>query len=148
VARNQFIDLWGGAGAQGTYNWPINHAEEDARSRQITVERTATTDGIGFVRQLGAVSPYTLRWKGTILDKSQHDKMMAYFDESNGLGSGPRRTVHLVDQLGIRYEGWFTMFNPIRVRTSSNPRGTTPEERMVYWTYDMEFEVVRIVSGV
>lgn len=145
MARNQFIDLWGGGGAQGTYNWHINHAEEDEYSRRITVERTATTDGMGAVRQIGEVSPYTLRWKGTILQKVQYDKMWAYFNESNGLGAGPRRTIHLVDQLGIRYEGWFSSFNPIRHRVAMNPRGSTTEEKLVTWTYDLEFEVVRIV---
>lgn len=145
MARNQLIDLWGGAGAQGTYSWAINHSEEDEYSRRITVDRTATTDGIGAVRQIGSVSPYTLRWKGTILQKSQLDKMWAYFNESNGLGAGPRRTVHVIDQLGIRYECWFTSFNPIRHRVMSNPRGTTADERLVTWSYDLEFEVIRIV---
>jgi len=146
MARVQFIDLWGGAGALGTYNWPINHNEEDEGGLELSIERTATTNGTSFIRQIGEVSPETLRWKGAILQKAQKDMFDSFFAESNGLGSGPRRTIHLVDQLAQRAEVWFTSWKPLRHRASRNPRGSTADEKLVYWTYSAEFEVVRRVS--
>lgn len=146
MARVQFIDLWGSTGALGTYNWPINHNEEDEGGRDVSIERTATTNGTSFVRQIGEVSPEIFRWKGTILQTAQFDKFEAYFAESNGLGAGPRRTIHLVDQLARRFEVWFNSWKPIRHRAARNPRGGSADEKLVYWTYSVEFEVVRRVS--
>jgi hypothetical protein len=147
MAHVTFIDLWGGAGALGTYQWHIGHdAEQDAGSRQINVSRTVLTNpNKGWIRQIGEVTPQIFHLTGTILDQAQHDKLWDYFNESNGLGAGPQRTIHFRDQLADEYEVWFTAYKPIRQRTVRNPRGTTPDNRLVYWTYDVELEVIRKV---
>lgn len=146
MARVAFIDLWGGAGALGSYDWHINHSDEADGGRQINVTRTVlSSPTTGYIRQIGDVAPQVFHLTGTILDQAQHDAMWGYYNESNGLGAGPQRTIHWRDQFGDTYEVWFTIFKPVRHRAGKNPRGTTPENTLVTWTYDVELEVIRKV---
>lgn len=147
MPRVQLIDVWNGAGALGTYNFHINHSEEDEFGVKVSYQRTATTAGVGFVRQMGEPQPAIFRLKGTILQRVQYQEMWSYWYEANGAAVGPARTLHFVDQLSARFEVLFTAFNPIRHRAGLNPRGATPNEKLVYWTYEMELEVIRDISG-
>lgn len=145
MARVKFIDVLDGG--IGEYPWAINHEAEEEFGAALSITRTAPTSGVGFVRQLGDPQPLLRRLKGTILDRSQYEKMWSYFFICTGLGPGPQRTIHFVDQLGASFEGLITVFNPIAVRASNNPRGQTADEKLVYWTYDLTFEVINVVSG-
>lgn len=147
MARCHFIDVYAGGESLGDYPWPINHSSEDEGGATLNIERTAPTASVGFVRQLGDPSPYTKRLRGTILDRSQLQKMWEFFQVCVGLGPGPHRTIHWVDQLGGRFEVMFLSFNPVAVRTSSNPRGATADEKLVYWTYDLQLEVINVIEN-
>lgn len=144
MARDQLIDLLGGG--IGTYSFHINHSDEEQMGRSASVQRTAPVGGMGFIYQIGDSGPMTIHWKGTILDRAQVQAMWNYYNVCNGF-NGNRRTIHLVDFTGARFEVLFTSFLPIRIRATSNPRGTTPDEKLYYYTYDATFDVINIVSG-
>jgi hypothetical protein len=144
LGRNSFIDVM--PGGLGEYVWQMNHEDEDEGGTEIGVDVTAPVGGVGFVRQIGEASPMALRWRGTILERSQHQKMWDYFNICAGR-NGPRRTIHLVDFSGARYEGLLTRFNPVRKRAAKNPRGATANEKLYYWTYDLQFDVTKVVAG-
>lgn len=130
--RNRFTDP---AAVLSTYDWAINHSEEEARDQKRNLERTTTTNGMGFVRQQGEVSPDILRFKGTILARDQLDKMQAFYDLCN------TQTIFFRDFEGDDFEVLITSFNPIRVRTSLNPRDPTIPYH--FWRYTIEMEVIR-----
>lgn len=145
MARDQLIDLQ--PGGIGTYSFTINHSDEEQSGRSASVQRTAPVGGMGFIYQIGDSGPLTIHWKGTILDRSQVQAMWGYYDICNGLSGSNRRTIHLIDFTGARFEVLFTSFQPIRVRAVNNPRGTTPAEKLYYYTYDATFDVINVVSG-
>lgn len=144
LGRNSLIDMM--PGGIGEYVWHLNHEAEDEAGAEVNVQRTAPVGGIGFARQIGEESPKLLRWRGTILQRTQLQSMWDYFAICAGR-SGPRRTIHLVDFSGARFEVLFTRFNPVRQRATRNPRGANENEKRYYWTYDLQFEVVRVISG-
>lgn len=133
--RNRFSDP---AAVVSAYDWEINHNEEDGADKRRNLERTTTTDGVGFVRQQGAASPQTLRYKGTILKRNQLDKFNTYYNLCD------TQTIYFRDFENQTFEVLITAFNPIRKRTSLNPRD--PTIPFHYWTYDIEMEVIRQVS--
>lgn len=145
MPRCHFVDVMGGG--IGDYLWPINHSSEDESGATLALTRTAPVSGIGFVRQVGDPSPLVRRLKGTILERSQYQKFWDYFFLCMGLGPGPQRSVHFIDQLGSRFEVLITGYNPVYTRTSSNPRGATPDERLVYWNYDLSLEVLNVIEN-
>lgn len=144
MARDQLIDVQ--AGGIGTYSFHINHSDEEQMGRSASVQRTAPVAGVGFIYQLGDSGPLSIHWKGTILDHAQVQAMWSYYDICNGFTTN-RRTIHLVDFTAARFEVLFTSFLPIRVRAVNNPRGTTPAEKLYYYTYDATFDVINVVSG-
>lgn len=144
--RCKFIDVWGGTGAQGTYEWPINHAEEEPSARTLNIERSSPTSGVGFVRQVGDPSPIVRQLKGTILQRTQRQKFDTFFEICAGLGPGPQRTIHFMDQLAGRFEVLITSWLPTAHRAAVNPRGATADERLIYWTYDLTMEVLNTIT--
>lgn len=154
MARVKLIDLAnltpradGAPGNFGEYSFHINHSEEEEFGVSTSYTRTAPTGGVGFVRQMGDPQPALRRLKGTILDRDQYQQLWYFWFEANGQGAGPARTLHFIDQLGARFEVFFTSFNPIAHRTAHNPRGDTADEKLIYWTYDLELDVARVISG-
>lgn len=147
MAREKLIDVYTGPETVGEYSWPINHSEEDGGGATVNVDHTAPTAGVGFVRQMGDPEPFRRLIKGTILERSQYQKFWQFFFIGVGLGPGPQRTFHWVDQLGARFEVLMPSFVPVYHRTSKNPRGATADEKLVYWTYDITFEILNVISG-
>lgn len=147
MSRVKFIDVYTGPESIGEYQWQINHSEEEPTGATLNVDHTAPTSGVGFVRQIGDPEPYTRHVKGTILDRPQFQKFWTYFAICVGLGPGPQRTIHWVDQLNARFEILFTSFVPQYHRAARNPHGTTDDEKLSYWTYDATFEVLNVISN-
>lgn len=129
--RNRFTDP---ANVVAQYVWAINHKEEDGAAFQRQLERTTTTDGVGFVRQQGSASPQIRRYKGTILAQAQYDAMKSYYDLCE------TQTIYFRDFQDGEFEVLITLFNPVRKYTIQNPRD--PSIPFHYWTYDIEMEVI------
>lgn len=129
--RNRFRDP---AAVLATYSWTINHNEEDGADFRRNIERTATTDGVNFVRQQSNAGPRTFRFKGTLLTQEQYNAMKSYYDLCE------TQTIYFRDFQDDEYEVVITLFNPVRKRTSKNPRDASIS--LHYWTYDIELEVI------
>lgn len=131
---NRFTDP-----ATGTfYDWHINHdTEEDGgRTRQITL--SGNTSGLGLVRQQGAQTPLTLKYSGSILRRVQLQQFWHFFQLCQS------QTIFFRDYYGDEYEVTITAFDPVRHRGENRNDPTIPHH---YWTYTMEMQVLRVVSG-
>lgn len=137
--RNQFIDA--APGGLGAYSWTINHKAEREFGGKRNVERTATTDGIGVVRQQGTDEPLMIQLEGTILDEAQHQAFIAYYAICR------YRTIDFVDFAGNRYEVQITSYLPTRVATVRNPRHPVGDGSLHYYTYTLEMDVLTVRSG-
>jgi hypothetical protein len=128
--REQFRD---GAGLLATYQFAVNHSEEQGRDFNRSIERTAVTTGPKFVLQQGESAAGVLSFTGTFFTQAQHDAIKAYYDAC------ANRTVFFTDFTGTEYEVVVTRFNPVRHRTIRNPRDLS---LLHYWTYTLEMEVI------
>lgn len=135
--RVKFIDP--APGGLGTYSWTINYSEEEGFGKRRNIERTATTSGIGVVRQQGSDEPLSIRVTGVILHHAQHQAMIQFYTV------GRSRTIIFEDFEGSRFEVLPVEFQPRRVRAAHNPRD--PDARLHYWTYTLELDVFRVLSG-
>lgn len=133
--RDRFIDP---TGVLATYDWQVNHSDEEDSEFRRNLERTSTTSGVGFVRQQGEDSPILIRWTGTALHKNQMATMIDYYNACK------TRTIHLRDFEGYKYEVIVTDLNYKRVRTLRNPRD--PSIPLHYYTYSINFEVINFLG--
>lgn len=129
--RERFRDA---AGLLATYEFQVNHSEEEGQDRRRSIERTAVTSGVGYVRQQGTDSPTTLKYTGTILHQNQYNLMAAYYEACR------TRTIFFRDFTNTEYEVLITAWDPVRKRTLKNPRDSTIN--LHFWTYSIEMEVV------
>lgn len=136
VGRDAFIDPSTGY----TYEWPINHSEEEQSGKTRKMEHLANTAGTARTSQQGDDSPMLLRWTGTIMTAAQLLTFWQFF----GLCSS--RTIHVRDFTGDVYEVIITSFTPQRLRTVRNNRDPALAP-LHYWKYTMEMEIVSFVSG-
>lgn len=136
MARNRFTNPVDG----GTYDWIINHTEEEESGKTRQVTRAGLTDGVGMVRQQGEDGALVLHLRGTILDRSQYQAMWIWFQVSRS------HTIYFTDFDGQSYEVQITSFQPRRIRKLTSPRRdpTTPNH---YWTYSMDMEVINFLTG-
>lgn len=134
-------------GGLGNYQFAINHDEEDAFGTTLAVEKTASTSGVSFIRQIGDASMSPLTIKGTILQRAQLQKLYLYHGACMGTDGLPKRTLIFVDQLGSEFEVLILSFLPKRERLADNPRGATPDERLVKWTYTLSMDIVRTLGN-
>lgn len=116
-----------------TYDFDINHREEQGTGLNRNVTRTAPTSGVGFVRQQGAGNPAIFRFSGTILKQAHYAAIRAYYDACES------RTVFFKDYTGTEYEVLITGFDTTRVAVAKNPR---EPGLMHIWKYTLEMEVV------
>lgn len=130
MAQEQFRD---GASLLATYTFAINHSDEQEGGPTRHVERTALTDGVGFVRQQGASTPRVFKFSGSILTTAQLNAMQSYYEACEN------RTVFFRDADGTEYEVLITAFSPIRKRTVRNSRDPS---LLWYWTYNLEMEII------
>lgn len=134
---NRFLNPWTG----DTYDWPVNHAEEESFGKSRNIDHTAPTSGQGLIRQQGDDSPMGIRLSGTVFHKAQHQAFINWFNLSR------TQTIYWRNFDLEEFEVIFTGYLPQKKRTLRNPRdfANAPYH---YWTYTMEFDVVRFISGV
>jgi hypothetical protein len=134
--RNRFTDR--APGGLGSYDWHVNHDEEEdgGKNREITL--SANTSGLGLVRQQGAPDPFTFKLSGAILHQDQYTKFWRYFDACQS------RTIFWRDFTGDEYEVVITSFTPRRIRGQNTADPTIPHH---FWRYTMELQVLRVESG-
>ena len=126
-------------GGLGLYQFPVNYSEEGEFGRRRNLERTASTNHVGVVRQQGDDGPLIITFNGVIFHADMHQKLINYF------AVGRDRTVFFTDFEGWQYEVFLIAYLPTRVRTLRNPRD--PSIPYHYWKYSMEMEVVNALSG-
>lgn len=122
------------------YDFQVNPSEEQEFGKSRSIEHSAPTSGLGLVRQQGDPSPLVLKASGTILHEAQLTALAGWFQLSED------QTIYLRDHALDSYEGLLTVFRPMRKRTLRNPRDFA-NAPLWYWSYNLEFEVVRILSG-
>jgi hypothetical protein len=127
--------------ATGTfYDWPLNHDEEDESGKARNITRTAPTGSVGLIKQQGDDGPLLLHLKGKILKRAQLAAFWSWFELSR------TQTIYFRDFDNQQYEVQITSFAPQRHRKLSFPSpGNDPSTH--YWTYSMELEVYRVISG-
>lgn len=135
MARNRFVNPANGA----VYNWQINHTEEDQQGKTRNITRTATTAGIGVIRQQGDDGQLILKLSGTILHRAQYQAFWQWYQLCN------TQTIYFYDFDDQGYEVQITSFQYARKRTLRNPRD--PSAAHHYWTYTMELEVYKVLGG-
>lgn len=136
--RNKFIDP---AGNRTTYNWSINHSEEDEFGKVRNIEHAANTANTGLVKQQSDDSPMLIRVRGVVLHKAQIEEMIAWWDLSE------TQTIYFEDFTEDSYEVIITAFRPTRHRTIKNPRDYANAPYW-FWRYEMEMEVVRFIDSI
>jgi hypothetical protein len=136
MARNIFINPVTSA----QYPWEVNHDTEEQVGKTRNITHDANTANIGFVRQQAPSDPTTLRYTGTILTRSQLLQMWAWYTLCE------TQTIYFQDFEGVKYEVIITHFLPVRKRVQRNPRDPANAPDHV-WTYSIEMDVIRVVSG-
>jgi hypothetical protein len=136
--RNRFTDP---ASVVAAYDWPINHNEEEESGKVRNVTHTApTANNVGLVKQQGDDSPFVLKLKGHIKTRAQYAAFWQWFQLCR------TQTIYFRDFDNQQYEVQITSFLPTRSRRHSYPApGLDPHDH--YWTYTMELEVYRFISG-
>lgn len=135
--RNRFTNPVNGA----FYDWAINHREEEAFGKTRNIERTAPTGNTGLVKQQGDDGPLLIKVKGTALRKSQVEQFIDWFKLTGS------QTIHFKDFTGDEYEVVINSFLPQRLYTSGNMNDPA-NAPYHYYAYDMEMEVITIISGI
>jgi hypothetical protein len=130
MARNVFTN----PATNETFNWPINHSEEEAVGKTRNITRSSTTDNVGAVRQQGDDGPLTMKLSGTILHRAQLVEFWRWFEISR------TQTIYFTDFDAQSYEVQITEFSPLR-----NPRDDSAPEH--YWTYTLSLDVYRLIDG-
>lgn len=121
------------------YDWPINHADEDAVSKTRSISRSGTTNNVGAVRQQGDDGPLTMKVSGTILHRDQLRAFWKWYALCR------TQTIYFYDFDDQGYEVQITEFSPTRHRTLRNPRD--PSAPMHYWTYSLTLDIYRFLVG-
>lgn len=134
---NQFQDP---AGVRTTYDWVVNHSEEEEFGKERNIEHSAPTGGVGLVRQQGADAPMVLELRGVIFHEAQYQEFWAWWKLSR------TQTIYFHDFAGDSYEVVFTSFKPTRHRTIRNPKDYSNAPYW-FWRYTMRLEVVRFIDG-
>lgn len=134
---NKFIDPATGE----TYEWIINHNEEQALGAKRSISYSAPTNTeVGLGRQQGDSSPRVISVKGVILRKVQFDEFVKWYKRCEG------QTIYFQDFAGELNEVTITSFMPTRRRVARNHQDLV---NMPLWVYDytMEMDVVRPITG-
>jgi hypothetical protein len=134
MARDKFRD--GMEGGLGEYEWDVGHETEDPQAKTGNLERTALTTGEGFVRQQGAPTPTVFKLGGWIVEKAQKEKMEAFYNACQGIGT-PARTIFWTDIENGEHEVLITEFSPQRVIGRAGATGLG-----YVWKYSITLEII------
>lgn len=135
ITRDRFINPANNA----TYNWGINHTEEEATGKARQISRVSNTGATGVVRQQGDDGPFTLQLTGTILDRAQLQAMWTWYALCR------TQTIYFYDADNQGYEVQITDFAPKRVRTLWNARDASA--RNFIWQYTITMDIYRFLAG-
>lgn len=120
-----------------TYEWAINHSEEDEITVGRQIDHGAPAATVAVVRQQRPAGSLVLSLSGTILDPAQQAELEDFFDDCDDT------TLYYRDSETDTYEVVITSFDSKRVRTARNP----VTAGLFYWTYSITMDVVRVLSG-
>lgn len=136
MARNRFTNPKNAA----TYDWQVNHSEEEEFGKRRSISHGALTGGTGLVRQQADDQPLVLQLKGVIFHKAQLEQMIDWFALCE------TQTIYFKDFSGDEYEVIITEFLPVREKTVKNPRDFA-NAPLWFWRYDIAMEVIAIRAG-
>lgn len=123
-----------------TYDWPINHNEEEDSGRVSEMTFEANSSNVGLVGTQGELQPLVLKYQGTILTEAQVIAMLGWFALCR------TQTIYYTDPAGDQYEVVIASFLPRRQRVARNQRDLVNAETFI-WKYTIEMAVVRVISG-
>lgn len=136
MARNRFTNPANGE----IYDWALNYFEEESFGKTRNIERTAPTSGTGLIKQQSDDGPLIFKARGTILLKAQVQEFIKWWKLCE------TQTINFKDFTGDEYEVLITSFQPTRQYTLKNMRDPV-NAPLWYWKYELELEVVRVISG-
>lgn len=136
MPRNTFTNPANG----DTYEWPVNHSDEDATGKTRQITRSANTGSVGAVRQQGDDGATVLTFNGVINTRAQLQQFWAWYALSR------TQTIYLTDYDGQEYEVQITAFQPKRVRKLTSI-ARDPGMPHHYYTYTITMEVLRFIAG-
>ena len=131
---NEFFDP---AGTLATYQWHINHLEQDGPSRSNNVEFEGSADGRGIVPTEGVYEPLILTLTGTILHKAQNIEFWKWRHLTNSF--------RFNDFEGNSYEVSMLAYEPKKIRVALNPADPTMIGYKI--EYSMQLWIMRIIDG-
>jgi hypothetical protein len=123
-----------------SYDWPLNYSEEEGFGKRRNITHGANTGQTGLVKQQGDDEPLIWKVRGSILTEAMLIEIWRWWQLSKS------QTIYFRDFAGDEYEVIFTSFEPTRKRVLRNPKDPTNAPNH-YWTYEIEMEVIRIISG-
>lgn len=124
-----------------TYEWDMNHSEEEGMGKARNITRAANTGNTGAVRQQGDDGPLIISLSGKILKRSQLQAFWMWFNLCR------TQTIHFEDYDGQKYEVQITSFIPRRLRKLSHSGTRDPAMPHHYYEYTMTMEVYRLIAG-
>lgn len=136
MARNRFVNPATGA----SYEWHLNHDEEDPTTKTRAITRTANTGVIGAVRQQGDDGPLIVKYHGTALQRAQIQQFWAWYNLSK------LQTIYFYDFDGQGFEVQITELSVTRKRKLSYT-GRDPSIPFHFYTYDITMEVYAVLAG-
>lgn len=141
---NQFIDPAGlgpvnpaGGRFAATYNWTINHHEEEEVQNSRGITDGAPTSDIGLLPQQGPPKPLVFQWKGTLFTQADKDAMDSWFELCES------QSIYLNDFNSNQYEILITDWNVKRTPVAWNHRGQVPW----IWDYTITIRVLTVLAG-
>lgn len=131
---NTFIDP---AGVKATYQWTINHSDEEEVQNSRQIAHGAPTSDIGLIPQQGEPYPLVFQWTGTLFTQSDKNEMDSWYALCED------QSIYLQDFDGNQYEIIISDWNVKRKPVAWNHRGQVPW----LWTYTIIIQVLTVLSG-
>ena len=132
---NQFIDPV--SGGLGTYEWHVNHLEQDGPHRPNNIEFAGRSDGQGVVGTGGEWEPLILTLTGRILHRAQNVEFWKWRHLTNSF--------RFVDFEGNTYEVAMIGYEPKKIRVAQNHADANMPSYIMEYT--MQLWILDIVDG-
>lgn len=137
---NQFVDpIPASAGGLGTYDWHVNHLEEEGPFRSNNVEFDGRSDGQGVVATGGEYEPLILTLTGRILHRAQNVEFWKWRHLNHSF--------RFLTFEGEQYEVSMLSYEPKKTRVQLN--NTDPVNQPSYVIdYSMQFWIMSVIDGI
>lgn len=125
-----------------TYNWHQNHAPdgEEMTGKQRTINRLPGTAPGTVILQQGDDGAYTIKLRGTILMRVQHQAFLRWWKLSR------TQTIFFTDFDNQKYEVQITSYMSKR-KGKLTSIGKDPSMRTHTYDYEIEMVVINFLSG-